>query len=82
MAKIEKMEYDENRVKMYGIADVIEEIIAKINEIIEVANQPKSKGKKEKGKRVDVKGEEKGDEEKTTPQAEYEIDQMGFARKK
>ena len=72
MIKIEKMEYDENRVKMYSLADVIKEMIAKMNEIIDVVNSPRRKDKKEKEKLVVVKGEEK----------EYEIDGMGFARSK
>lgn len=56
MAKIEKLKYDENRFKLCTTA-VIEEMIAKINEIIDVVNQPKHKGKKEKGKRADMTGE-------------------------
>ncbi|GAH24939.1 unnamed protein product [marine sediment metagenome] len=63
MAKIEKLEYDEKMFRN-SPADVIEEMIAKTNEIIDVVNQPKRKDKKEKGKRVDVKVEEKREDEK------------------
>ena len=60
MAKVEKMEYDENPVKMYGPVEVIKETIAKMNEIIDVVNPPKSKGKKEKETQAGAKGSERG----------------------
>ena len=53
MSKIEKLEYDENRVKMHGPADVIKEMIAKMNEIIDVV----SKKEREREKKVKNKNE-------------------------
>ena len=51
MAKIEKIEYDENRFKMHT-ADVIKEMIAKTNEIIDVVSKDEKRGKG-KEKRVE-----------------------------
>lgn len=62
MTKINKLEYDENRVKMYGPADVIKEMMAKVNEIIDMVNKGEKRGK-EKGKRADTKGGEKEEDE-------------------
>jgi hypothetical protein len=56
MTKINKLEYDENRVKMYGPGDVIKEMMAKVNEIIDVVNKGE-KREKEKMKRADTRGE-------------------------
>lgn len=62
MTKINKLEYDENRVKMYGPADVIKEMMATVNEIIDMVNKGEMRGK-ENGKRADTKGGEKEEDE-------------------